>query len=146
MSAKQRTRLAGGTAKRAETETAAFGEAAISCIDSTMSASGGQVPRSQVSKFLKHGKAAAIPGRDLAAMLGLDDLRELTKLVERERAAGCPIGATCDSRGPGYYLCSGPDELLDYIKALDRRLHNVRKTRACLADTLEKMSGQRRLW
>lgn len=102
--------------------------------------------RQRLSSFLRLGKSSATPGRELAEQMGLGDLRELTRLVERERAAGCPIGATCDSRGPGYYLCNGPEELSAYIKALDRRLRNVRKTRSRLADTLERMTGQRGLF
>lgn len=118
--------------------------AATSCVDFTSSARGRQAPR--LTKILGRGKGNATPGRELAELLGLDDLRELTRLVERERAAGCPIGASCDSRGPGYYMCDSPDELSAYIRSLDKRLHNVRRTRARLADTLERMTGQRRLW
>lgn len=113
-----------------------------SCNYSTTSAQA----RQQVFPLLGYGKQNAVPGHKLAGMLGLDDLRELTRLVERERASGVPICATCDSQQPGYYLAMEPSELAAYIKSLDRRLHNTRRTRERLADTLAGMTGQRRLF
>lgn len=103
-------------------------------------------PRQRVFPLLGHGKENAVPGHELAALLGLSDLRELTRIVERERAAGIPICATCDSQQPGYYLACEPSELAAYIKSLDRRLYNVRKTRDRLADALERITGQTALW
>lgn len=103
-------------------------------------------PRQRVFPLLGHGKENAVPGHELAALLGLSDLRELTRIVERERAAGIPVCATCDSQQPGYYIACTQTELAAYIKSLDRRLHNVRRTRDRLADTLEEMTGQRRLF
>lgn len=100
----------------------------------------------RVFPLLGHGKENAVPGHELAALLGLSDLRELTRIVERERAAGIPVCATCDSQQPGYYLACEPSELAAYIRSLDRRLHNVRRTRDRLADTLEEMTGQGRLF
>lgn len=121
---------------------AATGKAHNSYLDFTTSAP----QRQRIFPLLGHGKSSAVPGKELAGLLGLDDLRELTKLVERERASGIPICATCDSQQPGYFLSSGPGELAAYIKSLDRRLHNVRKTRDRLADTLESMTGQTAIW
>ena len=57
-----------------------------------------------LGRVLPHGKGHATPGRELVKLLELKDLRELTQLVERERADGAPICASTDSAAPGYYL------------------------------------------
>lgn len=96
-----------------------------------------------VHKFLATGKENAIPGRDLVKLLQLNDLRDLTQLVERERRDGFPI---CASNGneKGYYLAADADELEEYIASLNRRLRNVGRTMTHLEDTLVRMTGQER--
>lgn len=136
----ENSRPAGGTAGAGQgTETKAVTFSDFHCTSTSRSCQ-------RVFPLLGHGKENAVPGHELAALLGLSDLRELTRIVERERAAGIPVCATCDSQQPGYYLACEPSELAAYIRSLDRRLHNVRRTRDRLADTLEEMTGQGRLF
>ena len=141
MNTEKNTRPAGGTAGAGR----GTGEDRADRVPISNSTTDGP-PRQRVFPLLGHGKENAVPGHELAALLGLGDLRELTRIVERERAAGIPVCATCDSQQPGYYLACEPSELAAYIKSLDRRLYNVRRTRDRLADTLEEMTGQRRLF
>ena len=141
MTATEKSRPAGGTAGAGRGGTAT-GNAHNSFNDFTTN----NPPRQRIFPFLGHGKSSAVTGRELAERAGMGDLRELTRIVERERAAGVPVCATCDSQNPGYFLASEPGELAAYIKSLDRRLHNVRKTRDRLADILEEMTGQGRLF
>ncbi|MBQ0037294.1 MAG: hypothetical protein KBS74_01330 [Clostridiales bacterium] len=90
---------------------------------------------------LLHGAANAIPGRELVKLLGLHNLRELTKEISRARRAGAPICASCSGER-GYYLADDPAELEHYARSLDRRLAEVRATRAAVGDTLRRMNGQ----
>ena len=96
-----------------------------------------------LGRVLPHGKGHAIPGRELVKILKLKDLRELTQLVERERAEGAPICASTGSQAPGYYLADDPAELEQYIHSLDRRLHNMGQTRKHLGTTLDGLTGGR---
>lgn len=142
MMTKENARPASSTAGAGRDENAAFGEAAFSKFYFTTSGPN----RQRIFPLLGHGKSSTVTGRELAERMGMGDLRELTRLVEQERAAGIPVCATCDSQNPGYYLASEPGELAAYIKSLDRRLHNVRRTRDRLADTLTGMTGQTAIW
>lgn len=98
-----------------------------------------------VYEYLSEGKPNAVPGKELVALLGLKDLRELTQVIERERKDGRPICASTDTNAPGYYLADGPDELWEYIKSLGRRLCSISTTQKHLADTLDAMTGQERM-
>ena len=97
----------------------------------------------RLGQVLPHGKPNALPGRELVKLLELKDLRELTQLVERERAEGAPICASTGSLAPGYYLADNPAELEQYIHSLDRRLHNMGQTRKHLGATLKGLTGRR---
>lgn len=94
-----------------------------------------------LSRLLPLGKENATPGRDLVKILGLKDLRTLSKIVEHERRAGMSICASVTGER-GYYLARDAEELEEYIKSLDRRIREVGKTRRRLADTLDKITGQ----
>lgn len=97
-----------------------------------------------VHKFLATGKANAVPGRDLVKLLQLNDLRDLTQLIERERRDGFPICASTGNE-KGYYLAADADELEEYIDSLNRRLRNVGRTMTHLEDTLVRMTGQEKI-
>ena len=73
------------------------------------------------------------------------DVRQLSKAVERERRRGAPICAAVSGDSRGYFLASSPDELSAYLKALDHRLREVRRTRDACGDTLRRMTGQTNL-
>lgn len=96
----------------------------------------------RVSDLLAEGKRAAVPGRDLVRLLGLHDLREVTKLIERERRAGSPICASV-FEPRGYYIASNAEELRAYISSIQRREAEVSRTRAALCDILQAWEGDR---
>ena len=98
-----------------------------------------------VSSLLMTGEANAVPARELVALLGLKDAREVSKLVERERRAGVPICAAVSGEDRGYYLADTPAELERYLRSLDRRLKNIRLTREAVQDTLLRMSQQEQI-
>lgn len=136
MNDKEKTRSTAATVKRAEA--AAFSGAAASFYGEFTTTT----PARQVADFLPHGAANAVDGRTLAAALGFKSLRELSKQVERERRAGQPICAAVAGERRGYYLAATPDEFSSYIRSLDRRIREVRKTRDACGETLRRMSGQ----
>lgn len=133
---KQKTRSAEATTKRAEA--AAFGRAAASC---SLNFTTGMKPR-QVSDVLMSGAKNAIDGATLAAVLGFKSRRDLSKEIERERRSGKPICAAVAGESRGYYLAETPDEFSNYIRSLDRRIREVRKTRDACGETLRRMAGQ----
>lgn len=96
----------------------------------------------QVHELLLQGAENAIEGATLAATLGFKDRRALSKQIERERRSGQPICASVAGNSRGYYLADDPDEMQRYIRALDRRIREVRKTRDACDLTLQRMTGQ----
>ena len=84
--------------------------------------------QSPVADLLHHGAAAALSCRDLAALLGWP-LREVTRQIQRERAAGAPICANSS----GYYLPANNAELDAYLGSLSRRLREVERTHHAVA-------------
>ena len=98
-----------------------------------------------VSSLLMTGEANALPARELVALLGVKDCREVSKLVERERRAGVPICASVSGEDRGYYLASTPAELERYLRSLDRRLKSIRLTREACQDTLLRMIQQEQI-
>ncbi len=95
-----------------------------------------------VSSLLMTGEANAVPGKELAALLGVKDAREVSKLVDRDRRAGVPICASVSGEDRGYYLAATTAELERYLHSLDRRLKNIRLTREAVQSTLDQMTGQ----
>ena len=129
--------LAGAGTPTGAVETAALGTATVSYSYFTTPAT-----VRQVAEYLPVGASNAISGKELAAMLGYKTLRLLSRQIQRERLAGAPICAAVSGDSRGYYLASSPDELSAYLKALDRRLREVHRTRDACGDTLWRMSGQ----
>lgn len=135
MTKKEKARSTAATAKRAEA--AAFGEAATS-IDAKFITSASV---RQVSDVLPTDAENAIDGQTLAAVLGFKTVRELSKQIERERRAGQPICASVSGEHRGYFL-GDSNELWLYLRSLDRRLREVRRTRDACEDTLQRLVGQ----
>ena len=94
-----------------------------------------------VADVLPIGAENAISARILAGMLGLKDIRAVSRLVERERRSGVPICALAGTPG-GYFLPSSPGELERYVKALNRRVREIKKTHDAVNESLRKLSGQ----
>ena len=99
----------------------------------------------RIADVLQYGEENAVPGRYLVKLLGLKDSRELTKIIERERRAGVPICASTSGTHPGYYLAEDAAELERYLRSLDRRLRQIRRTREACSDTLLQLTGQQRI-
>lgn len=89
-----------------------------------------------IAELLDTGKGNAITARTLAKLTGLDP-RGISQQVERERRAGRPICATCDSGGPGYYLAADQGEMRRYCDSLRHREREIAKTRAACLKTLD---------
>ena len=132
MNKNEKTRSTAATVKRVEA--AAFGGAAASFCEHFTT----QNRARQVSDFLLTGAENAIDSRTLAAMMGIDR-RTVTQRIEHERRAGAPICAAVDGVNRGYYLAADADELARYVRALDRRISEVKKTQAACRRTLDAM-------
>ena len=135
MNAKENARPTAATVERAA-ETADYSRAAISCSHSITSANG-----RQVSAYLPIGAANAVSGKDLAALLGYKTVRKLSREIELERRSGLPICAA-NGENKGYFLAASADELERYVKRLNRRIREIRKTHDAVSETLRKLSGQ----
>lgn len=96
----------------------------------------------KVSDWLPIGAENAISARTLAEVLGLKDIRSVSRLIELERRAGVPICAATGGEGRGYFLPSSPGELEDYLKQLNHRISQIRRTWSACENTLRRMSGQ----
>ena len=137
MSEKENARSTAATVKRAEA--AVFSGAAASFFGehSTLS----DVRQVAVADVLPHGAGNAVDGQTLATAMGFKSVRELSKRIERERRAGQPICASVSGERRGYFM-GDPNELWLYLRSLDRRLREVRRTRDACEDTLRRMTGQ----
>ena len=135
MSQNEKARSTAATVKRAEA--AALGGSAASFYGEFTTTT----PARQVADFLPHGAANAVDGRSLATAMRFKSVRELSKRIERERRAGQPICASVSGERRGYFM-GDPNELWLYLRSLDRRLREVRRTRDACEDTLRRMTGQ----
>ena len=129
MNTNGKTRPGAGTHER-ETETAAFGEATISCNHSTTAAAGRQ---RKASEFLSHGRENAVPLRHLKKLLEVDG-RTVRLMIERERRAGTPI---CADNATGYFLPSTADEKAACVRSMRHRAREIMKT----ARAIEQAEG-----
>lgn len=136
MSKNEKSRSIVAATERVE-GTAAFGGAAASFYQDFTTPTNAR----QVSDVLPHGAENAVDGQTLAAALGFKSVRELSKRIERERRAGQPICAAVSGEHRGYFM-GDTDELRLYLRSLDRRLREVRRTRDACEDTLRRMTGQ----
>lgn len=96
-----------------------------------------------IQEILPEGKENAMKGRDIMALLDINE-RELMAAIEAERRAGAPICASTDNKNGGYYIAANKKEMIDYCSSLLRRGGNLFKTRrACLAtvDSLPESEG-----
>ena len=78
----------------------------------------------QIVDLLLVGRENAIPSKDLAKLAGLSSVRELQRLIARERAAGEVILSTCESGG-GYLRPACQDEIRAFVRTLDARAKNT---------------------
>lgn len=89
--------------------------------------------QSPIADLLHHGGNNATPCRDLVTLTGWTS-REVTRAIQRERAAGMPICAS----GAGYFLPANDAELDAYLRSLSHRLREVQKTQRAIAATRQQ--------
>lgn len=77
-----------------------------------------------VEKFLLEGRENAISSQKLADLLGCKSVRELQKIISKERAAGAVILSTAENGG-GYFLPRNAGEIKEFIKTLESRGQNT---------------------
>lgn len=135
MNAKENARPAGGTAGQAEQES--HWTSGISRDDST-------TWNGPISRLLMHGAENAVSGSKIAESLGLE-LRDVTRQIERERQRGVAICAAVAGNDRGYFIAKDAGELAIYVRSLDRRIKNIRKTLRALDSTLADMCGQQEI-
>ena len=118
------------------------GQGSPSPAHSTASSSPRQERRGRVATVLPTGKGNALPGREIARLLGFRSAREVSAAVERERRLGLPICASCDAAAPGYYMPESPEELTEYLGSLRRRRRAVGRTATAREESLAAWEGQ----
>ena len=91
-----------------------------------------------IFELLDTGEQNARTARELAKLTGTNR-RSISILVERERRAGKPICATCDSTTPGYYIPATREEMERYCRRLQQRAGEIYKTRAACIETLDSL-------
>ena len=128
----------GGNRGRAEVEGAAVTGATDSIYDFI-------TDMGAVASVLCEGRENALTGREICRILGLNDTRDVTVLVEVERRGGVPICATTNSEKPGYFLPETPEELAAYNRSLRRRIKNIAQTLDAMEKSLDDWTGQQRL-
>ena len=132
MNKSEKTRSTAATVKRVEA--AAFGGAAASFCEHSTTRNRAR----QVCDYLLTGAEHALDAKTLAAAMEIDR-RTVTQRIERERRSGMPICAAVDGESRGYFLAADADELARYVRALDRRISEVKKTRDACELTLRGM-------
>ena len=129
MNKNENTRPAGGTARRATTETTAC-RASIPMSDCNTAAAGRQ---RKVSDFLSHGRENAVPLRHLKKLLEVDG-RTVRLMIQQERLAGTPI---CADNLTGYYLPSNEAEKTAFVRSMRHRAGEIMRT----ARAIEQAEG-----
>ena len=94
-----------------------------------------------VAAVLPHGKGSAVPARNLCALLGISDDRDLRRAVERERASGALIL----SAKAGYFLPSLDEaearrEVAAFVRRSDARLKSNRASVRAAKRALRRLS------
>jgi len=69
----------------------------------------------RISDFLQEGAENALTARELAQLLGIKNQREITRAIERERLAGAPICASCETGKQGYFLAADEGEMERFV-------------------------------
>jgi len=94
-----------------------------------------------IYEMLETGEENARSAKELAQMLNTDR-RSVSILVEKERRAGKPICATCDSKTPGYFIPATREDMERYCNRLRHRAGEIFKTRAACLDTMDSLPAE----
>lgn len=94
-----------------------------------------------VFEILKKGAENATTGKELCKILNLP-IRELTRIIEKERRSGKPICAATGQH-PGYYAAANKEELEKYCKRLFKRAGELHKTRRACIKIIEDLPEER---
>ena len=93
-----------------------------------------------VRDSLPTGRANAIPGKELAKLLGFSSVRSLQERIALERISGAVILA--DPKGGGYYLSSDPSELAVFTRRMDSLAKNTSRAAQSAHRALDAARGQ----
>lgn len=135
---------AGGTAE-AMAETAAFGEAALSCSHDTTTPARRQVPRLAIADFLDTGERNGKTLKELREILNGDG-RTIRARIEQERRSS-PIL----SGQSGYYLPENENEVARFCASMRHRARRVWASAAAVERSAgivrrEQIDGQGCIW
>lgn len=92
-----------------------------------------------IQELLKTGKENAISTPDLLALCGFDSLRELRRVVSRERRAGAVILSNCKG---GYYLAGNRDEVEEFVRLQDKKARSIMVAIQSARRYLQTVDGQ----
>lgn len=127
-------------------ETAAFGEAAISCTYSTTGRKDSQVM--QITDFIPEGKENAVHLKDLKEILHLSG-RCVREQIEQARRHGVPVLSDCVN---GYWRSNDADEILRFHRSMTARATQIRTVANCvlrgagLNNRSSQIDGQTNFW
>lgn len=99
-----------------------------------------------VEALLPIGSKDPITAHEIAEILGLSDIRCITKGIYDLRREGIPVCASTNPGRPGYYTAEDPDELERYIRSLRHRRVAIQEIEDSMLYALNRMTGQVSLW
>ena len=77
--------------------------------------------KAEVHKLLRHGKKNARTGKSLAKIMGFRNDRPI-RIAIRELIADRVLVASSVNPPYGYYIAENPDEVIEYMRVLRKRL------------------------
>lgn len=96
--------------------------------------------------LLHRGRENAQSARQLSAILGAKNPREITKAIERARANGLIVCASsCGSTG-GYFFPASEFEATRYLNERRHREHTQMTATQAMQATLDLQRGQMTMW
>lgn len=93
-----------------------------------------------IFEVLNIGMENAISSKELARILSVAP-RIIAAVVERERRAGKPICATCNSKAPGYFIPANREEMEQYCHKLRHRAGEIFATRSACIKMLDSLQS-----
>lgn len=101
--------------------------------------------RSFIEAFLPIGKENCLTAQQLADIVGVSDIRVITRDIARLRQMRVPVCAACSSEHSGYYIAASPDELAAYLYSFNKRRREINKSYFGLESYLDEWIGQVRI-
>ena len=138
-----------GALSGAETEKAAFGGAAIPCLNNSTRGISSQAEK--IWNLLPEGEASAVPADALATLAGYGNTRALRFAVDRLRSKGVPVLAS----ESGYFKpANGPAGIVEikrFLRRQDARMASNRRATRLIRARLRgletaPLDGQETIW